>query len=56
MTVEFIELSLFQKQWKDCGLDEGDLRELEEYLCINPIKGDLIPSNEGVRLFPSTNG
>lgn len=49
MTKEFIELSIFQKQWAECELDEEDLRELEEYLCENPDKGDIIQGTAGIR-------
>lgn len=39
----------FEKRWRQCGLDDGDLRELEYYLCLHPESGDIIPGTGGLR-------
>lgn len=49
MTREFIELPEFLKKWRDLGLSEEDLRELEVFLCKYPDKGDLIQGTGGLR-------
>ncbi len=49
MKREFIILPEFEKCWRQCGLNDGDLRELEYYLCLNPESGDVIPGTGGLR-------
>jgi hypothetical protein len=49
MTREFIELPEFIKCWNEIGLSEDDLFELEDYLCKNPDKGDVIQGTGGLR-------
>lgn len=39
----------FEKCWRQCGLDDEDLRELEVYLCLNPESGEVIPGTGGLR-------
>ena len=38
----------FQKQWKDNGLNDDDLRELELFLLKNTEAGDMIQGTGGV--------
>ncbi len=49
MTREFIILPEFDSMWKKLGLTEDDLRSLEEYLCLHPHAGDVIPDTSGLR-------
>lgn len=49
MTREFVILPEFEKCWRQCGLGEEDLRELEAYLCLHPGSGDVIPGTGGLR-------
>lgn len=49
MTREFVILPEFEKCWRQCGLDDEDLREFENYLCLNPTCGDVIPGTGGLR-------
>jgi len=49
MTREFIILPEFEKCWRQSGLDDEDLRELENSLCLNPTSGDVIPGTGGLR-------
>ncbi|MEN8905604.1 MAG: type II toxin-antitoxin system RelE/ParE family toxin [Clostridiales bacterium] len=49
MQRKFIYLSEFQKQWKDSGLNDDDLRELEIFLLKNTEAGDMIQGTGGVR-------
>lgn len=49
MRREFIELPKFLEKWKNAGLTEDDLKELEIYLCENPKLGTIIPGTGGLR-------
>lgn len=51
MEREFIILPEFEKCWLQYGLDDGDLKELEYYLCLHPESGDVIPGTGGLRKF-----
>ena len=49
MTRIFVELPAFQKAWKDMGLTDDDLFELEAKLLINPNAGRIIKGSGGAR-------
>lgn len=49
MTREFVILKEFDKSWKSFGLNDNDLRELENFLCINPDYGAIIEGTGGLR-------
>ena len=54
---EFVFTNEFLKRWQVIGLSEEDLRELEIFLCSNPLSGDIIVGTGGVRkLRWQTNG
>lgn len=42
MTRTFIELPLFRTKWEDLGLDDKDLRRLQDELLSDPKIGDVI--------------
>ena len=45
----FIELPLFTKKWKELGLTDEDLRDLQNILLQNPKSGDVIQGTGGLR-------
>ena len=49
MTREFIITQEFDKNWKNMGLSDGDLKVLQEELTLNPQKGDVIQGTGGLR-------
>ena len=49
MTREFIIMSEFDKNWKNMGLLDKDLKILQEELTLNPQKGDVIQGTGGLR-------
>ncbi len=49
MTREFVILPRFEKLWKNLGLDDEDLRRLEEYLCLYPDRGSVVVETGGLR-------
>jgi phage-related protein len=49
MTREFVFLPEFDRQWKNCGLNDDDLKDLEALLCEQPESGDLIKGTGGLR-------
>ena len=49
MEREFISLDIFNKLWEDLGLDDNNLKDLQEYLCLNPEAGNIIQHTGGVR-------
>jgi hypothetical protein len=49
MNREFVYFTEFDQRWKELGLDDEDLRELESYLSKNPESGDIIEGTGGVR-------
>jgi len=51
MTREFIITKEFDRIWKELGLNDDDLEELEIYLCKNPDCGDILEGTGGVKKF-----
>lgn len=51
MTREFIITKEFDRTWKELGLNDDDLGELEIYLCKNPDCGDTLEGTGGVKKF-----
>ena len=49
MTKAFVHLAQFDRVWKEMGLDDEDLRALEDYLLEDPEAGDVIPGLGGAR-------
>ena len=49
MKREFIITKIFDEDWKNAGLNDEDLRELEQMLITNPKAGDVIPGLSGGR-------
>lgn len=49
MTRTFIMTNQFDKDWKRMGLNDDDLKSLQEELLLNPTKGDLIVETGGLR-------
>ena len=49
MKREFIMISTFDNPWKDMGLIDDDLRELQNLLLKNPFAGDIIQGTGGAR-------
>ena len=49
MTREFVRLPEFEKQCKHIGLDEDDVRAIENELLVNPKSGMVIKGTGGVR-------
>lgn len=49
MTREFIIMPEFDKNWKNMGLSDKDLKILQEELTLNPQKGDVIQGTGGLR-------
>ena len=49
MTREFVVLTQFDRLWKGLGLDDEDLRPLEEFLCLQPDYGNIIKGAGGLR-------
>jgi len=49
MRREFIRTNIFEEDWKNAGLNEDDLYELEDLLLENPQAGDVIPHLSGGR-------
>ena len=49
MSRTFIEVPTFTKKWKELGLTDENLRELENILLENPKAGDTIQGTGGLR-------
>lgn len=49
MEREFIIFSSFERTWSACGLDDENLRKLENLLCRRPDAGPVIPGTGGIR-------
>jgi hypothetical protein len=49
MTREFIILPEFDKAWRQLGLRDDELKSLQEFLCLHPDHGDIIPGTGGLR-------
>lgn len=45
----FVEVPLFTKKWKELGLTDENLRELQNILLENPKAGDAIQGTGGIR-------
>ena len=45
----FIEVPMFTRKWKELGLTDEDLRNLENVLLENPKSGDAIQGTGGIR-------
>lgn len=53
----FIEVPLFTKRWKEIGLDDSDLLNLQIMLLKNPLSGPVMEGTGGIRKvrFPLEN-
>ena len=49
MTRTFVELPFFQKKWKAMGLDDKDLKRLQEELIADPKVGAAMQGTGGIR-------
>ncbi len=49
MIREFVLLLEFEKCWNKIGMNDEDLRELENYLCLYPESGNVTPGTGGLR-------
>ena len=49
MTRLFVELPIFRTRWKDMGLDDNDLKRLQEELLADPKVGAVMRGTGGVR-------
>ena len=49
MTRIFVSLKEFDTLWKSIGFDDGDLREVETFLIVNPQYGKVISATGGLR-------
>lgn len=49
MNRTFIEVPMFTRKWKELGLTDEDLRNLENVLLENPKSGDAIQGTGGIR-------
>ncbi len=49
MKREFIETKSFSKRWYDLGLDDEELKQLQEYLVEYPNIGEVIVGAGGLR-------
>lgn len=49
MNRTFIEVPIFTNRWKELGLTDENLRELEAILLENPKAGDAIQGTGGIR-------
>ena len=49
MTRAFVELPLFRSKWKDLGLDDKDLRRLQEEILADPKIGSVMQGTGGIR-------
>lgn len=49
MTRTFVELPIFRARWKDMGLDDDDLKRLQEELLADPKVGAVMRGTGGVR-------
>ena len=51
MTREFIMTPEFDKMWAQLGLDDDNLKVLQEQILINPHIGAVIQGTGGLRIF-----
>ena len=49
MTRTFVELPIFRARWKDMGLNDDDLKRLQEELLADPKVGAVMRNTGGVR-------
>jgi len=49
MTREFVMMPEFDRQWQKLGLDDNELRQLQETLLRNPKAGDVVQGTKGLR-------
>ena len=49
MNRTFVEVPLFTRKWKELGLTDENLRDLENILLENPKSGDIIQGTGGIR-------
>jgi len=49
MTRTFVELPLFRSKWKALGLDDKDLRRLQEEILSDPKIGSVMQGTGGIR-------
>lgn len=49
MTRTFIEIPLFSKRWKEIGLGDDELQELQVMLLKDPESGPVIEGTGGIR-------
>lgn len=49
MNRSFIEVPMFTAKWRELGMTDEDLRELQKVLLQNPKKGDSIAGTGGLR-------
>ena len=49
MTRTFKEMESFTRKWRELGLDDDDLKTLQELLLKDPKIGDVIPGASGIR-------
>ncbi len=49
MTRIFVELPFFQKKWKEMGLNDKDLKRLQEELIADPKIGEVMQGTGGIR-------
>lgn len=49
MTRIFVELPIFRSRWKDMGLNDDDLKRLQEELLADPKIGAVMRGTGGVR-------
>jgi hypothetical protein len=49
MTREFVMMPEFDRQWHKIGLDDNELRQLQETLLENPKAGAVIRGTKGLR-------
>lgn len=49
MTRIFVELPLFRSKWKALGLDDSDLKRLQEEILLDPKTGAVMKETGGIR-------
>ena len=49
MTRTFVELPLFRSKWKALGLNDDDLKRLQEEILLNPKTGIVMKNTGGIR-------
>ena len=49
MTRTFVELPLFRSKWKSLGLNDDDLKRLQEQILLDPKIGSVMKETGGIR-------